>query len=77
MERRTDKIIGLNRNVFFLGVTSLFNDFSSEMLFSVLPAFFIVVLKAGAASLGLVEGHFRRLFEFNQDLLRPSFRQIA
>jgi hypothetical protein len=26
------------------------------MLFSVLPAFFIVVLKAGAASLGLVEG---------------------
>ena len=56
MEQRTEKIIGLNRNVFFLGVTSLFNDFSSEMLFSVLPAFFIVVLKAGAASLGLVEG---------------------
>lgn len=56
MEHRTDKILGLNRNVFFLGVTSLFNDFSSEMLFSVLPAFFIVVLKAGAASLGLVEG---------------------
>lgn len=56
MKQRTDKILGLNRNVFFLGVTSLFNDFSSEMLFSVLPAFFIVVLKAGAASLGLVEG---------------------
>ena len=56
MEPRTDKIIGLNRNVFFLGVTSFFNDFSSEMLFSVLPAFFITVLETGAASLGLVEG---------------------
>jgi MFS family permease len=56
MKQRKEKIIGLNRNVFFLGITSLFNDFSSEMLFSVLPAFFIIVLKAGAASLGLVEG---------------------
>jgi len=56
MKPRKEKIIGLNRNVFFLGITSLFNDFSSEMLFSVLPVFFIIVLKAGAASLGLVEG---------------------
>jgi hypothetical protein len=56
MKPRKEIIIGLNRNVFFLGVTSLFNDFSSEMLFSVLPAFFVTVLKTGAASLGLVEG---------------------
>jgi MFS family permease len=56
MKQGTEKIMGVDRNVFFLGITSLFNDFSSEMLFSVFPAFFIVVLKAGAASLGLVEG---------------------
>jgi MFS family permease len=39
-----------------LGVTSFFNDLSSEMVFSVLPAFFISVLKSGAQSLGVVEG---------------------
>jgi MFS family permease len=37
-------------------LTSFFNDFSSEMVASVFPAFFISVLKAGAESLGLVEG---------------------
>jgi MFS family permease len=51
-----DRIFGLQRNVFFLGLTSLFNDFSSEMVYAVFPAFFTSVLKAGAASLGLVDG---------------------
>src|SRR5674476_943702 len=51
-----DRILGLPRNVFFLGLTSFFNDFSSEMVASAFPAFFISVLKAGAESLGLVEG---------------------
>ena len=51
-----DRILGLPRNVFLLGLTSFFNDFSSEMVASVFPAFFISVLKAGAESLGLVEG---------------------
>src|SRR3989338_2419892 len=50
------KILGLKKNVFILGLTSLFNDFSSEMVLSVFPAFFTSVLKSGAASLGLVEG---------------------
>ncbi len=53
---KKDKIFGLQKNVFFLGLTSFFNDFSSEMILSVLPAFFISVLKSGAESLGLVEG---------------------
>ena len=44
------------RNVFLLSLTSFFNDASSEMVASVMPAFFVSVLKAGAASLGLVEG---------------------
>lgn len=50
------RILGLPRNIFFLGLTSLFNDFSSEMVFSVFPAFFTAALKAGAASLGMVDG---------------------
>ena len=50
------RILGLPRNVFFLGLTSFFNDFSSEMVASIFPAFFISVLKTGAESLGLVEG---------------------
>ena len=53
---KTPRILRLPRNVFLLGLTSLFNDFSSEMVFSVFPAFFTSVLKAGAASLGLVDG---------------------
>ena len=52
----TNKIFGLPRNIFLLGLTSLFNDFSSEMVFSIFPAFFTSVLKAGAQSLGLVDG---------------------
>lgn len=44
------------RNVFFLGVVSFFNDFASELVLSIFPAFFTSVLKAGAGSLGLVEG---------------------
>ena len=51
-----ERILGLPKNIFFLGLTSFFNDFSSEMVFSVFPAFFTSVLKAGAGSLGLVDG---------------------
>jgi len=51
-----DRILGLPRTVFFLGLTSFFNDFSSEMVASIFPAFFVSVLKTGAESLGLVEG---------------------
>ncbi|KKT36165.1 MAG: Major facilitator superfamily [Candidatus Nomurabacteria bacterium GW2011_GWB1_44_12] len=42
------------RNVFLIGLTSFFNDMSSEMVLSIFPAFFTSVLKAGAGSLGLV-----------------------
>lgn len=45
-----------SKNVFLLGLTSFFNDLSSEMVLSVMPAFFISVLKTGAGALGFVEG---------------------
>lgn len=58
------RILGLPRNVFFLGLTSFFNDFSSEMVFSVFPAFFTSVLKTGAASIGFVDGFAEGLSNF-------------
>ena len=50
------KLFGVEKNVFFMGLVSFFNDFSNEMIVSVFPAFFSPVLKSGAASLGLIEG---------------------
>ncbi len=61
-----DKIFGLQKNVFFLGLTSFFNDFSSEMILSILPAFFISVLQSGAESMGLVEG----IADFSSNIIK-------
>jgi len=38
------------------GTVSLFNDFASEMIYPLLPAFFTGVLGAGAAALGTLDG---------------------
>lgn len=45
-----------NRNIFFLGLVSFFNDFASEMIYPLLPLFLTTVLGAGAAVLGIIEG---------------------
>src|SRR3989338_8598310 len=50
------KIFGLRRNVFFLGLVSFFNDFSAEMVYSVMPAFLTVVLGAPPIFIGFMEG---------------------
>lgn len=50
------RIFGLRENVFFLGLVSLFNDFSSEMMYSVMPAFLTSVLGAPAVFVGFLEG---------------------
>ncbi len=47
---------GVNRNVFALGLVSLFTDASTEMILPVLPLFLVGVLRASAASVGVVEG---------------------
>jgi MFS family permease len=44
------------RNVYLLGLVSLFTDLSSQMVFPVLPLFMTSVLGAGAMMVGLVEG---------------------
>jgi len=56
MDKEQKKIFGLRKNVFFLGLVSLFNDFSAEMMYSVMPAFLTVVLGAPPIFVGFIEG---------------------
>ena len=51
-----EKIFGVRRNVFFLGLVSFFNDFSSEMVQSVMPVFLTITLGAPVFFVGLIEG---------------------
>ena len=44
------------RNVYVLGAVSLFNDFSSEMIYPLIPLFVKSVLGLGPAFLGILEG---------------------
>ena len=50
------KILGVNKNVFYLSLVSLFNDFSNEMIYSVMPAFLVKSLKAPFWFVGFLEG---------------------
>ncbi|MBI4052871.1 MAG: MFS transporter [Candidatus Diapherotrites archaeon] len=43
-------------NVFVLGIVSLLTDISSEMIFSILPAFMSGVLLLDKAAIGMIEG---------------------
>jgi MFS family permease len=46
----------LPRTVVLLGIVSFFTDFSSEMIYPLLPLFLATVLGAGAVAIGFVEG---------------------
>ncbi len=50
------KIFGFSRNIFSLGLVSLFTDVSSEMIYPLLPIFLTSVLGMGTTFVGLVEG---------------------
>lgn len=47
---------GISRNVFVLGLVSLFADVSSEMLYPVLPFFLVGTLGTPVALVGVIEG---------------------
>jgi len=47
---------GITLNVFLLGIVSLLNDVSSEMVYPLLPIFLKSVLKAGTTFIGVIEG---------------------
>jgi MFS family permease len=53
---RPNTLLGVQRQVFWLGVVSFFTDLSSEMIFSVLAVFLSVILGASALTIGLMEG---------------------
>ncbi len=55
-EIKKDKLFGIQKNVFALGLASLFNDFSNEMIQSVIPAFLAITLGVPAVGIGLIDG---------------------
>ena len=56
MAEKSEKSAASLRNVFALGIVSFFTDISSEMVFSVLPAFILGLSGGSQAVLGLIEG---------------------
>jgi len=50
------RVLGLNANVFFLGLVSFLTDVSSEMIFTLLPLFLANILGAATVIIGLIEG---------------------
>ena len=56
IDEKRKKILGLHPNVFFMGVTSLLNDISSELIFTLVPLFMSNVLGASSTLIGLVGG---------------------
>jgi MFS family permease len=55
-ERNEKRFLGLHRNILFLGWVSLLTDFSSEMIYPLLPIFLTSVLGMGTTFVGAVEG---------------------
>ena len=56
IEKKPKKILGLHPNVFFMGLTSLLTDISSELIFTLVPLFLSDVLGATSTLIGLVGG---------------------
>jgi MFS family permease len=50
------KICGLNPNIFLTGIVSFFMDFSSEMVYPLVPLFLSSVLGVQKSVIGLIEG---------------------
>src|SRR3990172_8598354 len=50
------RIFGVKKNIFILGLVSMFADISSEMVYPFIPIFLADVLKARKALIGIIEG---------------------
>ena len=50
-----DKILGIQRNIFFVGLTSFFTDTTGKMIYSIMPLF-LMTLGASKTELSLIEG---------------------
>jgi MFS family permease len=56
MKQNFSARFGLTRSIWMLGWVSFFTDMASEMIYPLLPLFLTHVLRAGAMSLGIIEG---------------------
>ena len=54
-EKEKEKILGMERNVFFTGLTSFFTDTSTKMVYSVMPLF-LMSIGASKTAIALIEG---------------------
>ncbi len=66
-------LAGVSRNVIILGLVSLFQDLSSEMLYPVVPLFLTTVLGAPMTVIGLIEG----FAEFTAAILKAVFGRLS
>jgi sugar phosphate permease len=73
MTRRAGAAAPLPRPVKLFGAVSLLNDFASEMIYPLLPAFITGVLGAGAEALGALDG----AAEFAASLVKFSAGRLA
>ncbi|MGH7600424.1 MAG: MFS transporter [bacterium] len=67
------KFSGISRNVIVLGLVSLFQDASSEMLYPVVPMFLATVLGTPMTVIGLIEG----FAEFTASILKAVFGRLS
>jgi len=63
----------ISKQVFILGMVSLFTDIASEMLYPVTPIFLTVVLGSSMAVVGLIEG----IAEVTSGLLKGYFGNLS
>jgi MFS family permease len=73
MRASSSLLTGLSRNVIVLGLVSLFQDLSSEMLYPVVPMFLAGVLGAPMTVIGLIEG----FAEFTAAILKAVFGRLS
>ena len=55
-DRKSSIFEGITRNIFLLGLVSLFTDLGSQMIFPLIPLYLVSVLGTGASVVGICEG---------------------
>jgi len=73
MKTRPSFLTGISRNVVILGLVSLFQDASSEMLYPIVPMFLVGVLGAPMTVIGIIEG----FAEFTAAILKAVFGRVS
>lgn len=72
----SNKICGLNRNIFFTGLVSFFMDFSSEMVYPLVPLFLSSVLGVHKSVIGLIEGIAESTANLFESVLRLALSSV-